>query len=75
MPETTSLPIVRNLVDFPLLPGCRAIQHGRTVFLYVGVACCAMADLPEREEVSAEAVWLRCPAERWKLVSDWHPWE
>jgi hypothetical protein len=75
MAEPTSPPIVRNLEDFPLLPGCRAIQHGRTVFLYWHGACCAMVDLPEGEAASVEAVYLKCPPERWRLVSEWRPWE
>jgi hypothetical protein len=47
-----------------LLPGTRA---DRSVFLYAGtaslpgLACCAIVDLEEGEEVSAEAGYLKCP--------------
>jgi hypothetical protein len=77
-----SPPIYTNLTPtFPLRPYCWAQQWGRSVFLYAGtaaapgLACCAIIDLDEGEEASAEAVYLKCPPPAWKLVSDWKPWE
>jgi hypothetical protein len=35
-----------------------------------GLACCAIVELDEGEEASAEAVYLKCPPVAWKLVSD-----
>jgi hypothetical protein len=57
----------------PLKPGCSAAQWGRTVCLYYRGACCALIDLGEGEEPTAELIYRRCEPARWELVSDWEP--